>query len=184
MCETVGSVLKYFAKDTRKANPDAVSAKTMMRLAGLEGQGPDDLFILRLWSEIAGPDGIDSLRFHCSERFKKQRLKRWPLGKGSKTLHNFALAVRKKRPLNFRAKHTRRALALPTGDRFSVSVWRRGAPQGVRSSAIAASLSGLSKLGLAHPAHLFCPKPWPLILALMQSNAGLERGKKDGFRYR
>ena len=129
MC-TVASLLKFFTRDARNAAPDTIVARTLMRVAGWDGDS-DDAYILRLWSEIAGPGGVDSLKFHVSRRNHKKRLRRFHLGKGSKTLHHYVVKLRLRRASRpqFNAKLVRRALVLRAGQTPSLTVWRKNAWQ-------------------------------------------------------
>ena len=130
ICETVASLLKFFTRDARNAAPDTIVARTLMRVAGWDGDS-DDAYILRLWSEIAGPGGVDSLKFHVSRRNHKKRLRRFHLGKGSKTLHHYVVKLRLRRASRpqFNAKLVRRALVLRAGQTPSLTVWRKNAWQ-------------------------------------------------------
>lgn len=125
LCESLASTLKMLAKDRPSAATESIVAKCMMRVAGLNGSADDDRFILRMWSEMVGAKNVDSVPFFVKQI--KQREAKFPLGKGSKTLHNYNLKMRARKRIKFMAKNCRRVLRPRCGQTATVHLWRRHA---------------------------------------------------------
>ncbi|CAE7263669.1 unnamed protein product [Symbiodinium microadriaticum] len=98
-----------------------------LRHHNIDGSGAvTDLFIARAWAEIKGQAG-QSASFFCRDR--KARARRWPLGGGSKTLHRFYEARRKRAKMwtGARLRKVPRVStgALPVGKAPSAALWEQ-----------------------------------------------------------
>jgi len=81
-CESINSHLKYYASIHGLSFP-RVRQKTMLKSFGLTGMTNDDVFITRVWSQFFGA----SAAFKFFTKNENRRKKKFPLGKGSKTVH-------------------------------------------------------------------------------------------------
>ena len=81
LCESAGSLLKRFS--TANVATKQILDRTVLKFAGLSGEGHDDSFIVRCWLETVASPG--DLEFFYRDR--KSRSQQFPLGNGSKTLH-------------------------------------------------------------------------------------------------
>lgn len=81
LCESAGSLLKRFS--TANVATKQILDRTVLKFAGLSGEGHDDSFILRCWLETVASPG--DLEFFYRDH--KRRSQQFPLGNGSKTLH-------------------------------------------------------------------------------------------------
>ena len=91
MAESAASLLKKFGRNAGLSTARVIE-KVALQLFGLRGDGTDDHFIQRVWSFSR------KYRFNVQHR-GKARQKRFHLGAGSKTLHNFFVKARAKKTI-------------------------------------------------------------------------------------
>ena len=92
--ESVASMLKYFSpKSMSSLLPTRVVEKVILKCAGIRGIGDDDMFIAKCWAEWFGSTAPKDFTFDCSSSCARR--KKFPLGRGSKTIHNFLKRGRK-----------------------------------------------------------------------------------------
>ena len=89
-CESIGSLLKLYGQKRRRVSAAKADEKTRLRLAGLKGDGTDDVFLQRIFAEMFG--SAENIKLFYKNRAARER--RYPLGKGSKTLHNVRLKAK------------------------------------------------------------------------------------------
>ena len=84
--EPVASLLKrYSPKVAARLGTDRIIEKAALRLAGVAGDGTDDLVILRAWGEFFG--GLQPDRFGFVRKHKARSSGHFPWGSGSLVLH-------------------------------------------------------------------------------------------------
>jgi hypothetical protein len=84
--ESVASLLKrYSPKVAARLGTDRIIEKAALRLAGVAGDGTDDLLILRAWADFFG--GLQPDRFGFTRKRKARSSDKFPWGAGSLVLH-------------------------------------------------------------------------------------------------
>ena len=84
--ESVASLLKrYSPRVAARLGTDRIIEKAALRLAGVAGDGTDDLLILRAWADFFG--GLQPDRFGFVRKRKARSLGNFPWGAGSLVLH-------------------------------------------------------------------------------------------------
>ena len=87
--ESIGSVLTMLGVDKRKNRllTSTIHDKVMLKLAGLRGDGTDDVLITRCWAEFLGGAGPERFTFVYKQAHR--RAKRFAAGGGSKPIHTY-----------------------------------------------------------------------------------------------
>ncbi len=82
-CESIGSILKRYSK---QITCKRVVEASILRSAGVRGLGAEDEFLTTCWDKFFKEGHGATFSFSLSQRHRKQRLRRFGLGGGSKTL--------------------------------------------------------------------------------------------------
>ena len=133
LCESAGSLLKHFARGN--ADTKRFVERALLKFAGIAGDGTDGLILLRAWLEtVPSPEKLVFMGRNMKAYNKK--VAQFPLGEGSKTLHNMRKAAGSKseRSARWSASRLRRiprvaAKVLATRLRASLHRWARTASQ-------------------------------------------------------
>ena len=111
--ESIASLLKrYSPKAASRLGTDRIIEKTMLRVAGVAGDGSDDLLLLRAWADFFG--GLEPDRFSFDRICSTRSSKHFPLGHGSIVLHH--VLKRSQRMLRWRSAHGLARLPRASGD--------------------------------------------------------------------
>ena len=86
--ESVASLLKKFS-GIAGLSTQRVIEKTILQHSGLEGDGTDDSFILRVWARQG--------RTLFLYKHARRRTKQFGMGRGSKTLHRYFVEAKRRK---------------------------------------------------------------------------------------
>ena len=99
--ESIASLLKRYSPSVAsRINTERVIEKTIVASVGIKGLFTDDLFLLRCWVEYFGGMQHKRFSFRYEGAQSRRRAKRFPLGGGSKTIHNHLKRVQLEKRCN------------------------------------------------------------------------------------
>ena len=80
------SLQRYAPKEASQLSLDRIIEKTVLASGHVEGNGGDDIFILRCWAEYFG--GASPSRFSFDYKHKRARARKYSLGGGAAAVHS------------------------------------------------------------------------------------------------